>query len=247
MMNQERGAFAGIVEAMNREASLLIIFLVCCSAFAVNAQPAPSQSDERKGGVCTRWEARIVDGRKVEKAPISATGEKADQSTSPPLSVPKGQDSIAGLFGDPDPDQVATLSDQEALDAIGCLLNMKDDRRPASFGGVTNPYVSQFFAIPPANLAALYYVSYIFSKNWFHGGAIALRGPHAEASNSQSIYVTRQESISAAYGAYQRWFAEVKRVGLLKAREESLNPLSGTGLEWYGPAGPPSKRFDSSQ
>jgi hypothetical protein len=205
---------------MRRGVSFSIMFIFCCSAWAAGA---PSQSDKLEGG-CIRWKARIVGGVQAKKAPT-------------PAGLPSGSD----------PDHVAGLSEQEASEAIGCLLNMEDDRRPSRFAAITQPQISQLFAPPPANLAALYYVSYIFSGNWLHGGAIALRGPQTQESSARGEYVTRQEAISRAYEAYRRWFAEVKRVGLRKAREENLNPLSGTGLEWYGSAGPPPQGSGSRQ
>ncbi|MGO9336194.1 MAG: hypothetical protein ACLPY1_01675 [Terracidiphilus sp.] len=176
---------------------------------------------------------------------MPATDKKTNQSLSVASSLPNGEAPRVGLPSDPD--QVTGLSEQEVVEAIGCLLSMEDDRRPSRFAANIQPQISQLFAPPPANLAALYYVSYIFSGNWLHGGAIALRGPQAKESSAQGEYVTRQEAVSAAYEAYRKWFAEVKRVGFRKAREESLDPLSGTGLEWYGSAGPPPQSSSSHQ
>jgi hypothetical protein len=85
----------------------------------------------------------------------------------------------------------------------------------------------------PINLAALYYISYLYTGNWKHGSAIALRGPEVESTDTPGLYATRQEAVHKAYASYRRWYEEVKRVGLPRAREKKLDPLEGTGLSWY--------------
>jgi len=94
--------------------------------------------------------------------------------------------------------------------------------------------VNQLFAEAPVNLAALYYISYLYTGNMEHSLAIALTGPDAEDKTIHWKYATTQSSIHTAYQAYRLWFAKVKEVGLNQARASKLAPLSGTGLAWYG-------------
>lgn len=186
------------------------------------------------GGVCLHWQAAVVAKIRLPKTGDSAKGGKGDQSfgTTSPFAEPKAQQSSP--VSPSDPDDVKDLTEQEALDAIDCLLRMENDRRPSRFVGNLQPQISQIFAPPPANLAALYYASYVFTRNWHHAAAIALQGPKAQEPSSEGRYVTRQEATALAYVAYRRWFAELKTIGLHEAREEKLDPLSGTGLSWYG-------------
>jgi hypothetical protein len=133
-----------------------------------------------------------------------------------------------------DPYGVSSLTEPEIVAAMGCLLSLEENTHGANFSGATWAGVSQLFAFPtPINLAALYYISYLYTGNWKHGSAIALRGPGADSSDTHGFYVTRQEAVHKAYASYRRWYEEVKRVGLAGARERKLDPLEGTGTWWY--------------
>jgi hypothetical protein len=204
----------------------VVLLVVVMLAATLGARSAAARTGTHEGG-CLRWQARVVAGMPTEKP-----------------SKPVGSTSAN------DPYNVKDLSEHEALEAIGCLLKMENDHRPASFGGNLRPDISQIFGMPQANLAALYYASYIFTENWLHGGAVALRGPRAEDPNSKFGYVTRPEAVSSAYDAYRKWFVEVQKIGLREAREERLDPLSGSGFEWYDVAGPPpvtQERYTSGE
>jgi hypothetical protein len=115
--------------------------------------------------------------------------------------------------------------DQTVLDAIECLLKMKGNKRPAAFGGNTNPRTSQILPHPTADVAALYYISFMYYKNWGHAGGVALGVDHIALNTGQSILI--------AYESYKKWFARVKKIGLAKAREQKLGPLAGSGIMWY--------------
>lgn len=133
-----------------------------------------------------------------------------------------------------DPDQVAALTDEQVIAAIGCLFQLENDNRHTRFGGGPRVIeVSQLFGPAPVNLAALLYISYLFTRNLNLFTAVALRGPGAESDWSQGLYATSDEAISRAYASYHRWYEEVKRTGLARARDQNLNPLEGTGLSWY--------------
>jgi hypothetical protein len=133
-----------------------------------------------------------------------------------------------------DPDQVASLTDEQVIAAIGCLLQLENDSRTTVFGGGPRIiYVSQLFGPAPVKLAALLYISYLFTRNLNLFTAVALRGPGAESARSQWLYVTSDGAIAKAYESYRSWYEKVKRIGLARAREQKLDPLEGTGLYWY--------------
>ena len=116
--------------------------------------------------------------------------------------------------------------DAEVLVAMQCLLRHQGNKRPARFGGVTKPEVSQLLPTPSVELASLYYISYLFTMDWEHGDGIALW-------NREGV-INPSGSIDTAYLAYKTWFERVKSMGLAEARKQRLNPLEGTGLHWYG-------------
>ncbi len=122
----------------------------------------------------------------------------------------------------PDPD----LTDSTVvMTGIDCLLKMEGNKNRAFFSGAVSLYVSQSFENTPADVAALFYISYLYHQKWNHADAVALRGADGA--------VNTPEVVSAAYRGYKKWFTEVKRVGLAKAREMKLDPLKGTKVRWY--------------
>ena len=123
---------------------------------------------------------------------------------------------------EPDPD----LTDERVVMAgIECLLKMKGNTHPARFSGAISLEVSQIFDNTTANVAALYYISYLFQQKWDHADAVALRGPDGDFNTRQII--------AEAYKSYEKWFEEVKKIGLAKSREQKLNPLKYSQLRWY--------------
>lgn len=117
-------------------------------------------------------------------------------------------------------------TDQDVLQAIGCLLQLHGNKHPARFTGVTHLDVSQILPQASVELAALYYISYLFTGNFKHADGIALV--------NRSRVINPDGAIDIAYHAYTVWFERVKSMGLLTARTLVLNPLQGTGLSWYG-------------
>lgn len=121
-----------------------------------------------------------------------------------------------------DPD----LSDPHVVMAgIECLLKMKGNKHPARFSGAISLTVSQIFENTTADVAALYYISYLFYEKWDHADAVALRGRDGDFNTPRII--------AEAHKSYERWFQEVKGIGLTKAREQKLNPLKYSQLRWY--------------
>jgi len=98
------------------------------------------------------------------------------------------------------------------------------------------------YSAPPVNLAALWAISYVYTSDFNHSLAIALVGQDAASSDSNGMYVTKQEAVHRAYRAYRVWFEKVEKLGLPRARADNLDPLEGTGLCWYGTKYPPLQR-----
>ncbi len=118
------------------------------------------------------------------------------------------------------------LSGLETINAIECLLHAQGNRHEAKISGVTHDYISQ--TMPPASveLAALYYISFLFTGLPDHADGIALQGLDGSLNPPGSIDV--------AYKAYRKWFVQAKLMGLETARKLQLSPLKGTNLRWYG-------------
>lgn len=117
-------------------------------------------------------------------------------------------------------------SDREVLEAIGCLLQLQGDKRPARFGGATRADVSQILPSSTIELAALYYISYLYNGHWQHADGVALW--------DRKGTINPPGSIKTAYAAYRKWFQKVKAIGIVSARARHMEPLAGTNLKWYG-------------
>ncbi len=187
--------------------------------------PMPAAGDKH---FCQWWQARIGPASDAGMPQPRPSKKSASQNVAP-QPVLNEFDTATPV----DPDRVAQLDEATVLAAIACLLQLQEDTRPANFMGVTWAGVSQTFDWAPMNLAALYYASYLFTCNWKHGNAIALRGPGAEVPESSNKYQTTTWAIYKAYGSYRHWYQQLKAMGLANAREEKLDPLAGTGLYWY--------------
>lgn len=166
---------------------------------------------------CRRWTAEVTQGSKGGQAGASET-------TKSPISL---------TVPESDPWGVASLSDDEKLQAIQCFLRLENDLEPAAFGGAMRFDVSQTFAPPHVNLAALYAISYVYSGRYGHAAAVALRGEGASSTDPSGNYVTKPAAVHKAYKAYRSWFTKVQRLGLAQAQEKGLQPLEGSGLTWY--------------
>ena len=111
------------------------------------------------------------------------------------------------------------------MTGIECLLKMEGNKNPARFSGAMNNYVSQLFENTSADVAALYFISYLYHQEWDHADAVALRGSDGS--------VNTPKVVRDAYRSYRKWFTEVKRIGLVKAREMKLDPLKHSKVTWY--------------
>ncbi len=119
----------------------------------------------------------------------------------------------------------AKLKEPEILNAIECLLNLEGNNNEARFSGATNGNVS---AVPPpatVEVASLYYISYLYYQRFDHANMIALIGEGGKYNI--------QRDIIEAYESYRKWFEQVKKIGLKKARKQKLDPLAYTTVKWY--------------
>ena len=111
------------------------------------------------------------------------------------------------------------------MEGIECLLNLEGNKNKAKFSGATHNYVSQLFEPATVEVAALYYISYLYIQKWDHADAIYLANNSEDAEGA--------ETVRRAYVAYRAWYEKVKKVGIVKAREQQFDPLEGTGIRWY--------------
>lgn len=120
------------------------------------------------------------------------------------------------------------ISEEEAssvLEAAECLLKLKGKTSSSKFSATVGYNLSTRFPPPTVEVAALYYISSLYYKNWRHAQAIILMDKAGRKNTKKSI--------KTAYKAYQTWFEKVKEIGLERAREQNLDPLDGTDLRWY--------------
>ena len=112
------------------------------------------------------------------------------------------------------------------IQATECLLKLEGNKKKARFSGATHLYVSQLFEPATVEVAALFYISYLFYQKWDHADAIALVG-----DDNQRL--SAPKTVKDAYGHYRRWFKKVKALGIVKAREMKIEPLKGKDVRWY--------------
>jgi hypothetical protein len=117
-------------------------------------------------------------------------------------------------------------SDTDFFEAAECLLSAQGGTGPSEISGATTPNVSQVLPRASVQLAALYYLSFLFTENWSHASGIALWDDEGR--------INPEGSTQRAFAAYRTWLKEVKKVGLARAKKSGLNPLLGSGLLWYG-------------
>lgn len=115
--------------------------------------------------------------------------------------------------------------DEQVMQAIDCLLKLEGRKDESKLRGATRLDVSQTFGPASVEVAALYYISFLYLQKWDHGSAIALRDAEGE--------VNKPIAVAQAYQSYKIWFERVKSVGLSKAREMKLWPLADTKVQWY--------------
>jgi hypothetical protein len=172
-----------------------MLFLVMLFLFGVTSQMAQTKSSESKKDVCYRWQTQV-----------DPSFKRIEINES-------------------------TLSVAEVQEGIGCLLKLKGKTNKARFTGTTrfNPYASQgkkpLQKAATVEIAALYYISYLFYNNWEHASSIALYDENTGEVNSK-------KNVEVAYKSYQEWFKKVIEIGIEEARKQKLDPLSGSSVSW---------------
>jgi hypothetical protein len=122
--------------------------------------------------------------------------------------------------------EASNASEEEILEGIECLLELEGRTSLSNFSSATVGYnLSQRFAAPSIEVAALFYASYLFQQKWQHAQAMILMDKRGKKNT--------KESIRRAYKAYRLWLKEIKDIGLEKARKQGLDPLAGTKIRWY--------------
>ena len=118
------------------------------------------------------------------------------------------------------------LTDEEILEIIECLLNQKGNKS-LHIGVVLRDNVSQTFGSSPVEVVALFYASYLFEGNKDFASAMVLLYDFDDQEPNAP------KAVKIAHKSYRKWFEEVKKVGLKKAREMKLDPLKDTKVSWY--------------
>ena len=182
------------------------VFLSIVFGLLTGCRSARPESDPE----CLRWRALVdpnVEYSRQEDA-LSKSGPAQD------------------LFAiSPDLRDVSVLSDDEVLSAIRCLLSFQGERGEARYWGATDIRSSAITGPCDIEVAALYYVSYLFTGDWIHGTNVALIDRRGHVNDAADI--------RTAFRAYRRWFATVEKIGLNRARKDGLDPLEGSGVHWY--------------
>ncbi|MBV9240911.1 MAG: hypothetical protein JO314_02785 [Acidobacteria bacterium] len=133
----------------------------------------------------------------------------------------------------PDVDRIVdeAQSDQ-ILEGIGCLLRERGNVRTGI--PFDKPEQSQILPKPSVEVAALYYASILYYGNDNFASGPALVSKPAEFDGPlRTLRFNSPSYIEKAYESYTKWYCDVKRLGLAKARQEKLNPLANSGVEWY--------------
>jgi hypothetical protein len=117
-----------------------------------------------------------------------------------------------------------TLPDDEKLAGVRCLLSVQGNRGRARFGGATAAYVSQIYPEGTTEVAALFYISYIFTERWDHSSGVALRGHNGRMNDPKDI--------ALAYKKYRSWYKRVLARGWKKSQELGTLPLANSSVSW---------------
>jgi hypothetical protein len=216
---------------MNEVIMRRVILLALIVAITPSANGKAIVAYEKNG--CDFWYAKVIPAVRVKQKTFKVKDMTPAQHEAFQKEIREALAEWDSLEPS-DPDNVTALSDEQEVAAIGCLLNLETDTRPSKLDNPVWLGVSELFVDAPVNLAALYYISYLYTGNMKHSYAVALTGPDAMDKTVHWKYATTQRAIHIAYKAYRLWYAKVKEVGLVQARASKLSPLAGTGLAWYG-------------
>lgn len=124
---------------------------------------------------------------------------------------------------------------ENIVPAITCLLEFEGNKNIAAFGldpsprltGPANGPTSIFSTPITQEVAALYFISYLYYQKWAHAGFVVL----VDRDDSREIE-SSDKNVRKAYAYYREWFERVKAIGIVKARKLKLEPLKGKDVRW---------------
>jgi hypothetical protein len=183
---------------------LVICFGVICSL--VNRPVAQTICKK-----CVLWQAKVDSNITTNQL---AESEEAVIVQKSSLEINSTQDNW-----------ISKLSRDEMFEAIECLLKLKGKKNGSKISGATKLDTSRTFDATSVEVAGLYYISYLYYQKWGHAGAPFLVNKKGELNTD--------ESVLAAYEAYNNWYRKVKEIGLEEAKKQKLDPLAGSDVSWY--------------
>jgi hypothetical protein len=200
---------------------MIILFLLLLSVITPNY--SQNKIDQEPEDPCTKWISKVDPSvhYHYEINTLKKTTPEEDSSANKANLKALGRSLAQKSSNDYFPD--TTYTDEEVMAAIGCLLKCKGNKSPSGISGVTTIYFSEFYPDASIEVAALYYISYLYKANPTHAIGIALR---------KDGKFNPPGAVELAYKYYEKWFEKVKEIGLAKARELKLEPLEGSGISW---------------
>jgi hypothetical protein len=156
---------------------------------------------------CNEWQSKVDPEVKYV---VKHTSTKLSENSSKVVKV-----ETTAVFDD----------EKRFFRAVECLLKLEGKKGAAKVWGATKPETSQLFDSARVDVAALYYVSFLFYERWDHAAAIALVD-NSGTMNDDAI-------VKKAFASYREWFIRVRQIGLDEARRQKLDPLANSGIGWY--------------
>jgi hypothetical protein len=125
-------------------------------------------------------------------------------------------------------DSIYLRHDEESIMCgIECLLNLEGNKNKSCLGAnISNLTSDTGIPNPSVEIAALYQILNIYGL---------VESVHVIRLYDNDGNPNTEETIKKAYRYYREWFEEVKKVGIVKAREMGLHPLKNKDIFWWGP------------
>lgn len=127
------------------------------------------------------------------------------------------------------------IPEKEKLAAIECFLQAEGNQIPSRIEMTMSHNGGEQLPPPTIELAALYYVTYMFEEKWDHAGGFALWNRKAE--------INPPGSVQEAYKCYREWFSKLKELGFAEVKKRNLKPLDNSSVQWFF-SGWPEKRLE---